>query len=75
MKEIKSTYGNKVKVVFKNFPLNFHKDAAKAAEALTSVKSIDLACCSLDRNFLTRHALNSYLEAAEACSGQADARD
>ncbi len=33
MNQIKKTYGNKVKIVFKNFPLSFHKDAAKAAEA------------------------------------------
>jgi protein-disulfide isomerase len=31
--EIKKKYGDKVKVVFKNFPLPFHTDAAKAAEA------------------------------------------
>jgi len=31
--EIKKKYGNKVKIVFKNFPLPFHKDAFKAAEA------------------------------------------
>ncbi len=31
--QIKKKYGDKVKVVFKNFPLAFHKDAAKAAEA------------------------------------------
>lgn len=31
--EIKKKYGNKVKVVFKNFPLPFHKQAPKAAEA------------------------------------------
>ncbi|EQC47897.1 DsbA family protein [Bacteriovorax sp. Seq25_V] len=30
---LKKKYGNKVKVVFKNFPLPFHSDAAKAAEA------------------------------------------
>lgn len=31
--ELKKKYGNKIKVVFKNFPLPFHKDAFKAAEA------------------------------------------
>lgn len=30
---LKKKYGNKIKVVFKNFPLEFHKDARKAAEA------------------------------------------
>lgn len=33
MDAIKKAYGNKIKIVFKNFPLSFHKDAAKAAEA------------------------------------------
>lgn len=31
--QIKKKYGDKVKVVFKNYPLAFHKDAFKAAEA------------------------------------------
>jgi protein-disulfide isomerase len=31
--QIKKKYGNKVKIAFKNFPLPFHKDAFKAAEA------------------------------------------
>ncbi len=31
--ELKKKYGDKIKVVFKNFPLPFHKDAHKAAEA------------------------------------------
>jgi protein-disulfide isomerase len=33
LNELKKKYGNKLKVVFKNFPLNFHKDAQGAAEA------------------------------------------
>ena len=33
LKEIKKKYGDKVKVVFKNFPLPFHKHAQTAAEA------------------------------------------
>ena len=33
VKQIQKKYGNKVKIVFKNFPLAFHKDAFKAAEA------------------------------------------
>ncbi len=31
--QLKEKYGNKIKIVFKNFPLPFHKDAHKAAEA------------------------------------------
>ncbi|EQC51642.1 DsbA family protein [Bacteriovorax sp. DB6_IX] len=31
--QIKKKYGNKVKIAFKNFPLPFHTDAFKAAEA------------------------------------------
>jgi protein-disulfide isomerase len=33
LKEIKNKYGNKVKVVFKNFPLPFHNQAEQAAVA------------------------------------------
>jgi protein-disulfide isomerase len=31
--EVTKTYGDKVHLVFRNFPLDFHKDAQKAAEA------------------------------------------
>jgi protein-disulfide isomerase len=33
LNEVESTYGDKVNVTFKHFPLGFHKDAPKAAEA------------------------------------------
>ncbi|MFZ8933474.1 MAG: DsbA family protein [Bacteriovoracaceae bacterium] len=33
MEELKKKYGNKIKIVFKNFPLPFHVFAKKAAEA------------------------------------------
>ena len=33
LKEMKKKYGNKIKIVFKNFPLSFHNDAEKAALA------------------------------------------
>ena len=33
LKELKKKYGNKIKVAFKHFPLDFHKDAALASEA------------------------------------------
>jgi len=33
MKQLNETYKEKIKIVFKNFPLNFHKDAVLAAEA------------------------------------------
>jgi len=39
--EIKKKYGNKVKVAFKHFPLPFHKQAYKAAEA---------SMCAYDQN-------------------------
>src|SRR5690606_35645394 len=31
--EVKKKYGNKIRVVFKQYPLPFHKDAKKAANA------------------------------------------
>ena len=33
MNDLKKKYGNKIKIVFKNFPLPFHNHAKKAAEA------------------------------------------
>ncbi|MDP6626712.1 MAG: DsbA family protein, partial [Methanopyri archaeon] len=33
IEQIKATYGNKVNVIFKHFPLGFHENAQKAAEA------------------------------------------
>ncbi len=33
LKQIKETYGDKVQITFKNFPLSFHQYAQKAAEA------------------------------------------
>jgi protein-disulfide isomerase len=33
MKQIRETYGDKVRVVFRDYPLPFHKNAQKAAEA------------------------------------------
>ncbi len=33
MKQVKKAYGNKVRLVFKHLPLNFHKDAHLAAQA------------------------------------------
>ncbi len=33
VKEVRDTYGNNVRVVFRDFPLSFHQNAEKAAEA------------------------------------------
>ncbi len=33
MEQIKATYGDKVNIIFKHFPLGFHENAQKAAEA------------------------------------------
>ncbi len=41
--DLKKKYGNKVKVVFKNFPLPFHNHAKKAAEAGLCVHEQDKA--------------------------------
>ncbi|ATH08597.1 hypothetical protein BIY24_11765 [Halobacteriovorax marinus] len=41
--DLKKKYGNKIKVVFKNFPLPFHNHAKKAAEAALCVHEQDKA--------------------------------
>jgi protein-disulfide isomerase len=37
MKQVEETYGSKVKIVWRNFPLPFHQDAMPAAEAASEV--------------------------------------
>ncbi|OUR96577.1 hypothetical protein A9Q84_09520 [Halobacteriovorax marinus] len=41
MNDLKKKYGNKIKIVFKNFPLPFHNHAKKAAEAALCVHEQD----------------------------------
>lgn len=60
LKDIKKKYGNKVKVVFKNFPLPFHNHAEKAAVAglCANEQSVDQFWKMHDAMFANQEALD-----------------
>lgn len=59
LKEIKKKYGSKVKVAFKNFPLEFHKQAKTAAVAALCAKeqSVDKFWSMHDKMFENQNEL------------------
>lgn len=61
LKEIKKKYGNKVKVVFKNFPLPFHNHAEAAAVAglCANEQSVDSFWKMHDEMFANQEALDA----------------
>lgn len=69
MEEVKKKYGDKVKIVFKNFPLHFHKHAHQAAQAgmCANEQSMDKFWKLHDLMFADQQGLNieGLIEKAE----------
>lgn len=79
LKEIKKKYGNKVKVVFKNFPLPFHNHAEQAAVAglCANEQGVDYFWKMHDSMFANQEALDpeGLKKTAKAIGLKGDAFD